>query len=241
MLKRVLLVSLIAVPLMSGGLFGQSPEPDAFQPDYAFSGLSVAVWHVDLSFLSDALEAAGYPALPSVVAFYGQTSSIGRLDGLRFGILAGYGLTASRASARRAELSFTLGAGLVEWGWGHGPDASIAFGLLLGAGSSVLTAIDHLPRTFDDALNVPFRAEFDSWLYTIEPTISAQGTPAPWLAVKLRIGYLLTFGCSWRIEGLPLDRRPGLFGGPIAEVSFQFISERFFASMTPTENEAATE
>jgi hypothetical protein len=241
MLKRVLLVSLIAAPLMSAGLFAQSPEPDAFQPDNTFSGVSGAVWHVDLSSLNDALGVAGYPALPSVVAFYGQTSHLGRVDGLRFGILAGYGLAASRTSTRRAELSFTLGAGLVEWGSGHGPDASIALGLLLGAGSSVLTLINHRPETFDDALNVPFRAELDSWLYTIEPTVSAQGKPAPWLAVKLRVGYLLAFGCSWRIEGVPLDRRPGLLAGPIAEVSLQFISGQLFPSMTPTEDETSAE
>jgi len=234
-MMRVFTTLFVAVALAGGALFAQEPEPVPFEPDYTFSGLSGGVWRIGLSPLNEALERAGYPALPPFAFCYGQESIVGLIDGPRLGISVGYGRTASRVEARRAELRVTLGAGVVEWGVPRGSNASIAFGFALGAGTSVLTLVDHRPETFDEALAIPFRSKMDGWLYTVEPSVSAGGTPLPGLDLKLRVGYRFAFGCSWRAEAAPLDRPIDALAGPVLRASFQIAAEELLAATTGDE------
>ncbi|MFC2078011.1 hypothetical protein ACFLTM_04305 [Candidatus Bipolaricaulota bacterium] len=230
------LVSVLSVILFAcGAVWAQNEEVIELEPDYLFNGLSGSIWHVDLAGLNVALEDAGYSSLPSFVPLYGQDSAFGSIDGARYGFSVDYGSISSHLGERRAELRFTLGAGVVEFGTSSGPASSIAFGLSFGAGFSVLTLVDHLPATFEDALMTPFRARLERWLYTIEPFLSAQGTPFDWLDLDLRIGWLLAFGCRWVADGAGLEFPSEVLGGAIAKASFQIHLETLIAEPTSEE------
>jgi len=233
MTTRSLVSILFAILFACGAVWAQNEEVIDFEPDYLFNGLSGSIWHVDLAELNVALEDAGYSALPSFVPLYGQDSAFGNIDGARFGFSVDYGSTGSHLGERRAELKFTLGAGVVEFGTSSGSASSIAFGLSLGAGFSVLTLVDHLPATFEDALVTPFRAKLERWLYTVEPFLSAQGMPFDWLDLDLRVGWLLAFGCRWVADSAGLEFPSEVLGGAIAKASFQIHLESLTAGLTP--------
>jgi hypothetical protein len=232
------LVSILCAVLLTGATaWGQDEPSAAFEPDLVFPGLSGAIWLTDFSALNALLDDAGYAPLPRTVPMYGQTSVVGLRDGPRLGFRVLYGSAKSRAGERVTELAATLGAGLIEWGILRGPTASIALGLSLGAGTVVLTLVDHRPETFDDALTAPFRAKLDRWLYTIEPSISAHGAPFEWLDMRLQLGYLLAFGRTWKAEGAEFGDAATALGGPTVEASFAIHLERLRAPSSQENDE----
>jgi hypothetical protein len=208
------------------GAPGLSQDVPALEPDYAHSGFSASLWHTDLSGLNDALTGAGYFRLPGHVMMFGEETTIGFVDGPRVGLIVASGSACSRVGDRIARLSLTFGSGLLEWGLTTAAGRSIAFGLTLGGGTSTLTLVDHLPGSFEEALKDPFRAKLDRWLYIIEPSASAQGSPFEWLDLKLRVGYLMTIGCDWKAEETAYRYPMSGLGGPLVEVSAALHLER---------------
>ncbi|MGB2983865.1 MAG: hypothetical protein WBC63_08420 [Candidatus Bipolaricaulia bacterium] len=212
-------LALVISTLLLVGACAQAQDPLAFEPDYFFSGFSGALWHADLSGLNEALDDAAYPELPSVVPLFGQGTTIGFAEGPRVGFSMVSGETSARVDARIARMSFTFGGGLLEWGISTGDLSSIAFGVMLGGGTSVLTLVDHLPESFEDALLIPFRTKLDRWLYAIEPFVSTHGAVFDWLDLRLRAGYLFTIGCAWKAEEAAYSYPIPAFGGPSLEVA----------------------
>lgn len=224
MLMRRLILVLACVGVAGASALAQ--DLPAFEPDYAFNGFSAALWHADLSGLNDALADAGYNKLPGHVMMFGEETTIGFAEGPRVGLIMAGGSVCSRVDDRIARLSFTFGSGLFEWGLTTATGSSVAFGLSLGGGTSTLVLVDHLPDSFEDALRNPSRAKLDRWLYAIEPSVSAEGSPFVWLDVKLRVGYVMTIGCDWKAEEVAYRHPMAGFGGPIVEVGATVHFER---------------
>jgi len=236
-MRRIAVGSILcAILLTSAAAWGQ----DEFVPDHVFTGLSGGIWLADSSGLNKALEDAGYPALPGFSTMYGQESTAGLRDGPRLGFRVLYGSARSSAGERISKLGVTLGSGMIEWGFPRGPASSVALGLSVGAGGAVLTLVDHRPETFCDALVTPFRAELTRWLYTVEPSVSADGAPVGWLEIRLQLGYLFAFGRTWKASGAEFQDETGNLGGPIVEASFALHLECLTAP--PSEgNEGVTD
>jgi len=227
---------LCAILLAGTAAWGQ----DEFVPDHVFTGLSGGIWLAKFPGLNETLEDAGYPALPGLSMMYGQESTAGLRDGPRLGFRVLYGSARSIAGERISKLSVTLGSGMIEWGFARGPASSVAIGLSVGAGGAVLTLVDHRPETFSDALATPSRAELTRWLYTVEPSVSAHGSPVEWLEIRLQLGYLFAFGRTWKASGAEFEDETGNLGGPIVEASFALHLDRLVAPPSE-ENEEVTD
>lgn len=219
-------LALVVALVCCAGAAAFPQDSPIFEPDYALSSFSAALWHADLSSLSAALSDAGYPRLPGHMPTFGEQTTIGFVDGPRVGFLIADGSVSSRVGDRIARLSISYGTGLFEWGSTIAAGNSIAFGLSLGGGTSTLTLVDHLPDTFEEALRDPFRVKLERWLYVIEPSVSAQGSPFEWLDLKLRVGYLMTIGCRWKAEEIAYRYPMAGFGGPIVGVGAALHFER---------------
>jgi hypothetical protein len=221
--KRLALVSALVCVVGAPAWAQDSPS---FEPDYALSTFSAALWHADLSSLNEALADAGYGRLPGYAVMFGEETTIGFVDGPRVGLIMTSGSVSSRVDDRIARLSLSFGGGLFEWSVTTAAGSSIALGLSLGGGTSTLTLVDHLPGSFEEALHDPFRAKLDRWLYVIEPSVSALGSPFEWLDLKLRVGYLMTIGCNWKAEEVAYDYAMAGFGGLTVEAGVALHFER---------------
>ena len=104
-----------AVLLAGAAARGQEETSAEFVPNYLFTGLSGGIWMVGFTGLNEALEAAGYPALPGFSGVYGQQSVAGLREGPRLGFRVLYGSAQSRVEERISNLNLTLGSGSIEW------------------------------------------------------------------------------------------------------------------------------
>ena len=209
----------LAVVLVIGiGSVAWAQETEEFEPDYLLNGAVGALWQPSLSDLNDALFESGYEALCGTVPFYGQSVTIGMVDGPRVGIFGITGETSSGIPGRNARLTLALGGFHVEVGKASDGSASSALGIGLGGGTATLTLVNHTPSSFDEALLVPSRTKLQSWLYWIEPFVAAHASPCDGLDLKLRAGYAFTVGCRWKAEGTALPTEMAPFAGPFFQI-----------------------
>jgi hypothetical protein len=217
MFARRLVLALALVVAVCAPVVAQ--EEAAVGLDHVFNGFSGVLWQADLSSLNEALERAGYPPLSHPVLAYGETVTIGLSTGPRLGFAALTGSTSSGAPERKAKMAFALLGGILEWGLPTTSGDGIAVSLMLGAGTSTLTLVDHAPSSFEEALVVPFRAKLDRWLYAVEPSIAAYETLIPGLTVRAQVGYLITIGCDWKVGEIAYEYPMGGFSGLSAKLS----------------------
>ena len=224
---RVLLVALLVL-LPAAQALAQEAEP--IELDHSFGGGSAVLWVPDLSGLNSALDAAEYPALPEAVLLLGQTGTYGFADGPRFGFTLVGGQAASSLGERIARLGLTIGGGVLEW---NVPAVGLSVGLMLGGGYATLSLVDHAPTSFEDAIRIPFRAELEQWLYAIEPSIVAYGTPLAGVSLRLQVGYLFTIGRTWKAEEIAYRYPMEAFTGPTVELSVEIRLEELLADLIP--------
>jgi hypothetical protein len=244
MSRRQLLALTLTLVALSAGLSALAQEEPAMPSlDHLFAGGSAALWHADASDLNAALDLASYPVLPRDVLLFGQTATVGFLDGPRVGWTRLDGSASSSCGERTARLSVSWGAGLLEWGSASASGESFAVSLLAGGGLARLTLVDHAPGSFEDALVVPSRAELVRRLYIVEPSIVGYQKAFAGVTIRLRAGFLFTFGGAWKADDTGYDYPMRSFDGPTFEISVMLSLEELLADLlaAPAEETAAPE
>ena len=208
----ITLLLAVAMPILA-------QDVEAPELDHIFNAGTGTLWKADLVGLNAALDGAGYPGLPEEILLFGQTGTYGFADGFRVGYVGLSGSASAFAGERTVRLNHSLGAGVVEWPISSASPYGLSIGVMLGGGFSTLTLVDHEPPSFEDALLVPFRAKLDRWFYVVEPSILTYGDLLPGLTIRLRAGYLFTYGCKWRAEEALTGGSTSHSAGPTIEVS----------------------
>ncbi len=171
----------------------------------------------DLSPLTAALTAAGYPAVDGPVVVFGGGGAGGILGGPVFGGL-GFGGSLSKLEAdKRTDLELGYGGVVVEFARQAGKGAVIAVGTVLGGGGLDLTARARYPVDFADSLATPAVSRFSLGFFGGLAYLRLQIQALPWLAVEGWAGYFLAFPGQWEeggreIAGPKLDLRAPFFG-----------------------------
>ncbi|MCJ7755431.1 MAG: hypothetical protein MUP13_12775 [Thermoanaerobaculales bacterium] len=199
--NRLCLLGLLILVLTSAQLAAQEPERVWFGLGGSSAGLLLPELGLVNAFLLD----LGFAALPDMVWSAGGRGRGGLLHGLSIGGIGWAAGTSSQLEDRIAE--FGVGFGGIELGYVVGGDqrSLLTVGLVLGGGGSSLTLREQVdggggcwPFSPCGIVVGPVTVTAASAFVAIEPFISFQVQPIPFVGFEVHLGYLLPIaGVEW--------------------------------------------
>ncbi|WP_027338901.1 hypothetical protein [Halonatronum saccharophilum] len=192
----------------------------------ANGGPMLGLLRLDLSSLNEVLtgDDAKFKALSEDMILFGGGGVIGSREGSRIG---GYGLSGKLSSSdgeKRAALEINYGGFLYQKGLFATKRTDIAFGALLGGGSTKLEMRHRRVDNAEDVINHPAGSILESSFILFEPRVDLYYKLGGFTGVELGAGYLLTYNLSGEAEifGTKVDDLVENFSGPTITAKFSF-------------------
>jgi len=196
-----LLLGLLILALASTQLVAQEPDRVWF----GLGGSSAGIFLPELGVVNAFLLDAGFAALPDVAWSAGGRGRGGLLHGLSIGGIGWAAAASSQIEDRIAEYGFGFGG--IEFGYVVGGDqrSLLTLGLVLGGGGSSLTLREQVddgggcwPFSPCGIVVGPVTVTAASAFVAIEPFVSFQVQPLPFVGFEVHLGYLLPIaGVEW--------------------------------------------
>jgi hypothetical protein len=233
-IMKYFLTSILAIVIAFGG-YAQTNK--YFDAPFGGGGGFVAGWHIpNIDPLNLKLKDVGIPELSTSgmlttggagFIYIGFVKNL-RIGGMGFG---GSSSSSAKLGDENLEAIYSIGGGglTVEYTLPFVKDIGVSVGAILGAGSMSIELYRNdgsfsWEGIFDEPTNISRKIENSYWMFT--PTLNADIPVYRFVALRLGVGYQLTFAGDWEVEngqsinGIPSDLKSdgffiqaGLFAG----------------------------
>ena len=224
MRRKVTRMSIVAgfLLLLTAGLMSAQEDGHVW---FGLGGSSGGLFLPEIEAINMYLVDAGFGALPDIAWSAGGRGRGGMLPGLSIGGIGWAAGASSQGENRSAD--YGVGFGGIELGYVAGGDerSLLTFGLVLGGGGSALTLWQGaeggsgcLSESPKGVVVGPITISAASAFFAIEPFVSFQVQPVPFIGFELHLGYLLpVVGYEW--GDIALAEKSLLPRGPVIGVT----------------------